>query len=98
MNDTDFQKKVLAMCEDALSYKPEERHAFLDDACAGDKTLRKAVERLIETIELIFLSPFFVQQRHYAANASDVPRQGIRIRRRQRKVVLHRYEKHLKTF
>ena len=50
MNDTDFQKKVLALCEDALSYEPEERHAFLNDACAGDTTLRKAVDRLIATV------------------------------------------------
>ncbi len=50
MNDTDFQKKVLSLCEEALSYESSERGAFLESVCAGDEDLRESVDKLMRTV------------------------------------------------
>ena len=39
--------QVDQLFHDALGRKPEDRAAFLDDACAGDQSLRQQVEALL---------------------------------------------------
>ena len=51
MNDTDFQKRVLVLCEEALTHEPDDRRAFLDGACDNDTEMRIAVEKLMATVE-----------------------------------------------
>ncbi|MFK8030605.1 MAG: protein kinase [Gammaproteobacteria bacterium] len=50
MNDTDFQNRVMVLCEEALSFEPEERAGFLEKKCADSPELRAAVEKLISTV------------------------------------------------
>ncbi|MEM7084250.1 MAG: protein kinase [Pseudomonadota bacterium] len=56
MNDSNFQKRVLQICEEALDLSPDQRESFLVDTCAqaGDAqaqaTLRTAVDKLMRTI------------------------------------------------
>jgi hypothetical protein len=39
--------RLLQLCQEALTRQGNERDAFLDEACAGDADLRRAVEALL---------------------------------------------------
>lgn len=41
-------QRMIALFEEALTRPPEERDAFLHEACAGDLTLQCAVEALLK--------------------------------------------------
>ena len=59
----------------ALERKPEERAAFLDEACAGDEELRKEVEALIaaheQSVSFIEKPALEVEARLLANEQSD---------------------------
>jgi len=59
MNDTDFQMKIMTLCEEALSYEVGQREAYLDKVCTNDSALRNAVDKLIATVDRTsdFLQP-----------------------------------------
>ena len=44
-------KQIDQLLEHALETPPEDRSAFLDAACDGDPTLRRAVEKLLRANE-----------------------------------------------
>jgi TolB-like protein/Tfp pilus assembly protein PilF/predicted Ser/Thr protein kinase len=46
-------QKIESLLHDALARTPAERGAFLDEACAGDETLRQDVESLLASTEQI---------------------------------------------
>lgn len=50
MNPERYQR-LQALLQSALERAPEQRSAFLDEACAGDESLRKQVEDLIASSE-----------------------------------------------
>ena len=48
---TDHPNREVAALNAALELRPEERAAYLDQACAGDAALRKQVEALLQSHE-----------------------------------------------
>src|SRR2546430_1855076 len=44
-------QRIKALLESALERKPDERSAFLNEACAGDSSLRNEIESLITSHE-----------------------------------------------
>src|SRR6185295_16919493 len=44
-------QKIDRLLDGALEREPDERAAFLDEACSGDESLRKEVESLIRSDE-----------------------------------------------
>jgi len=49
----DRWKRIEDLLHSALEHKPAERAAFLDESCAGDESLRKELESLLESNEQI---------------------------------------------
>ena len=54
MNREDY-RQIKEIFQAALDIAPESRAAYLDEACAGDKDLRREVERLLESFDSQFL-------------------------------------------
>ena len=46
--DPERWRKIERLCNSALELKPEQREAFLDEACAGEESLRREVRQLLE--------------------------------------------------
>jgi predicted Ser/Thr protein kinase len=44
-------RQIDKICDDVLERPPEERALFLDQACAGDRSLRKEVEELLGSLD-----------------------------------------------
>jgi len=46
--DPERWRRIEELYHSALAMKPDLRQSYLDEACAGDPSLRREVERLIE--------------------------------------------------
>ncbi len=62
MNREDY-RQVKEIFQTALETAPERRAAYLEKACAGNETLRREVERLLESFDSQFLEKPAVVQR-----------------------------------
>jgi hypothetical protein len=67
-------QKIERLYDSALELEPEQREAFLEQACAGDESVRKEVQQLLEhplEAESFFESPAIEKLAHgIAANSS----------------------------
>ena len=63
--DAERWQKIQTIFEKALEYDSESRKVFLEQACAGDPTLRKEIEELLHNNEAVqkqtFLSPLDIK-------------------------------------
>ena len=62
MNREDY-RQAKEIFQTALETAPERRAAYLEKACAGNETLRREVERLLESFDSQFLEKPAVAQR-----------------------------------
>jgi serine/threonine protein kinase len=67
-------QKAREVLADALDLKPEDRQAFLDRACSADHSLRREVERLLASTDLVRLS--FLQSSAFRTGLSPGAKLG----------------------